>query len=98
MEKYKWNAIGLSDIRWKGRGEVSTNKWHTFIYHGQRSKYIQGVAFIVNKELCNSILNIMKSSRVISILIKVSHFNCILIITQVYEPASDKEVDTSGTD
>ena len=50
LEKYKWNLIGLSEIRWKGIGEVKTNKGHK-IYSGHRQTHIQDVALVVNKEL-----------------------------------------------
>ena len=49
---------------------------------------MQGVAFLVNKELTNSILNItIVSSRIISIRIQVIPFDCTLI--QVYAPITD---------
>ena len=49
---------------------------------------MQGVAFLVNKELTNSILNItIVLSRIISIRIQAIPFNCTLI--QVYAPTTD---------
>ena len=55
-------------------------------------KHMQGVAFLVNKELTNSIINItIVSSRIISIRIKAIPFNCTLI--QVYAPTTDYSED-----
>ena len=43
---------------WNGNGEVITQHGHTFIYCGLDKKHMQRIAFLVNKELTNSILNI----------------------------------------
>ena len=49
---------------------------------------MQGVAFIVNRELTNSIINIaIVSSRIISIRIQTIPLNSTLI--QVYAPTTD---------
>ena len=39
----------LSEIRWKGTGEVTINKEHKFMYNGHGKKHIQGISLIVNK-------------------------------------------------
>ena len=77
LDRYRWNIIGLSETRWSGNGEVITQHCHKFIYSGLDKKHMQGVAFLVNKELTNSILNItIVSSRIISIRIQAIPFNC----------------------
>ena len=48
--KYKWNIIGVSETRCIGNGEVTTTNYHKFIYSNFDKKYMESIAFIVNKE------------------------------------------------
>ena len=38
LENYKWDIIGLSEVRWKGTGEEVSDNGHTFLYSGQIKK------------------------------------------------------------
>ena len=88
LDIYRCNIIGLSETRWNGNGEVITQNGHQCIYSGLDKKHMQGVAFLVNKELTNSIINkTIVFSRIISIGIQAIPFNCTLI--QVYAPTTE---------
>ena len=87
LENYKWDIIGLSEVRWKGTGELSDNG-HTFLYSGQNRLKRNGVGFLIMKEITDSILDFAYvSDRIISIRIEAKPKN--LTIIQVYAPTSD---------
>ena len=68
LDRYRWDVIGLAEIRWIGTGEEITDHGHKFFYSGHDKLKRYGVEFLIRKELINSILNInMISSRIISI-------------------------------
>ena len=61
-------------------------------YSGRKDKHKQGVAFIVKKEIVNSVINVENiSSRIIYIRIVATPMN--LSIIQVYAPTADYEDD-----
>ena len=96
LQRYKWDIIGLAEVRWTGFGETSTDEGHKIWFSGDQSKHQYGVAFIVRKELAKSIISCTPiSSRIISIRICAKPHN--LTIIQVYAPTSDhddEEVET----
>ena len=60
--------IGLSEIKWTGTGEETTDNGHKFFYSGHEKLKRHGVGFLIRKQLVNSILNFnMISCRIISI-------------------------------
>ena len=34
IERYRWDVIGMSEIRWLGTGEETTDNGHTLLYSG----------------------------------------------------------------
>ena len=88
LERYKWNVIGLSEVRRKALGEISSDEGHKLYYCGRDDRHVHGVGFLVHKETANSVLGCnFISSRLISIRLKASPFNITLI--QSYAPTSD---------
>ena len=84
LNLYRWDIIGLSEIRWTGTGEETTDNGHKFFYGGHEKRH--GVEFLIRRELVNSILNFnMTSSQIISIQIPTKPINIIL----VYAPTSE---------
>jgi exonuclease III len=90
LKRYRWDIIGLAEVRWLGFGETATDEGHKIWYSGEDSKHRHGVAFIVRKEVVNSVISCTPvSSRLISIRISARPHN--ITIIQVYAPTSDYE-------
>ena len=52
MNIYRWNILGLCEVRWKSIGETSTQEGHTLYYSGRDDKQEQGVGFLIHKKHC----------------------------------------------
>ena len=53
ISRIKWNIIGLSEIRGKGKGSIIlTNTGHTVNYSGSDEQR-HGVGFMVNKNIAH---------------------------------------------
>jgi len=46
MSRYRWNILGLCEIRRKNFGEISTQEGHKFFFSGKEVKQKQGVGFL----------------------------------------------------
>ena len=51
MERYRWNILGLCEIRWKGFGETLTREGHKLYYSGSDLKHEHGVGFLIHKDI-----------------------------------------------
>ena len=97
LERYRWDVIGFTEIRWIRTGEEITDHGHKLFYSGHDKLKRHGVSFtgLIRKELINSILNInMISSRIISIQFAATPMN--ITIIKVYAPTtdySDEDID-----
>ena len=92
LKRYRWNVIGLAEVRWKGNGEKTTDSGNVIWYSGLTDKRQQGVGFIVNKEIVNTVIKVDHiSSRIISIRLAAVPMN--ITIIQVYAPTSDYDDD-----
>ena len=88
MGNYEWHVIGLCEVRWKNMGETSTQDGHKIYFSGREDKHEQGVGFLVNKDVRNSVMSCQPiSSRIITIRLKASPLN--ISIIQAYAPTSD---------
>ena len=87
MDKYRWNILGLSELRWKGFGEITVGNNHKLFYSGKNDKHEYGVGFLVNKEIVNTVISCTPvSSRIILLRVKATPFN--ITIVQIYAPTS----------
>ena len=87
LEKYRWDILGLCEVRWKNFGETTTNEGHKLWYSGDENKHQHGVGFLVHKNKINSILSCTPiSSRIMSIRVAAKPHN--ITIFQVYAPTS----------
>lgn len=87
MKKYRWNVLGIAEMRWKGFGENRTDDGHR-IWHSGGHKHVHGVGFMVHKDTVRSVLECSPvSDRIISIRIKAKPVNVTII--QVYAPTTD---------
>ena len=95
MGRYYWNIVGLSDMRWKNIGDMSTDDGHKMYFSGEEDRHKYGVGFLVHKDIESVVLGCRPvSSRLVSIRLRAGSFN--ITIMQVYGPTSghdDCEVD-----
>ena len=94
LKDYKWNIIGLSEVRKMGFGETKSDENHT-LYHCGKDKHEHGVCILVHRDTANFVMGCNYiSSRLISIRIKASPFN--ITVFQGYAPTieySDKDIE-----
>jgi len=88
MERYNWHIVGLCEARWLHSGVFQTDEGHAFYYSGQENKRANGVGFLVNKSIKNTILGCQPiTDRLMTIRLHAKLFN--ITIIQVYAPTSD---------
>ena len=88
MTRYDWHVIGLCEVRWKSMGETSTQEGHKIFYSGRDDKHQEGVGFLVNKSIGNSVMSCQPiSSRIICMRLRATPFN--ITIVQAYAPTSE---------
>ena len=88
MDRYRWNILGLCEMRWKNFGEITTEEGHKVFFSGKEDKYEHGVGFLVHKEIVNTVIGCRPvSSRLITIRLRAVPFN--ITIVQAYAPTSD---------
>ena len=56
MSRYKWNVIGLCEMRWKGMGEKTTHEGHKLYFSGRDDRHEEGVGFLVHKNTVNTVM------------------------------------------
>ena len=79
MERYRWNILGLCEMRWKNVGETTTEEGHKVFFSGKENKHEHGVGFLVHKDIVTTVMGCRPvSSRLITI-----------TILQAYAPTSD---------
>ena len=89
MQKNDVCVLGVSDVRWKGQGEIRSGGDYTAYYSGGEWAET-GVAIVVHKSLVRSVVKkIVCSDRIIALKLKAEPV-CILIM-QVYMPTSEYE-------
>lgn len=95
MSRYRWNIIGLCEMRWKNFGETSTDEGHKIYFSGKPDKHVHGVGFLVHKSIVNTVMGCRPiTERFITIRLKATPFN--ITIIQAYAPTtthSDEEVE-----
>ena len=68
MDRYKWNILGLCEMRWKNFGETTTEEGHKVFFSGKEDKHKHGVGFLVHKDIVNTVMGCRPvSSRIITI-------------------------------
>ncbi|XP_068248003.1 craniofacial development protein 2-like [Palaemon carinicauda] len=92
LEKYTWHVVGLCEVRWKNYGEHLNEEGHVLYYSGEMDKHTNGVGFLVNKNIKNSVLCCHPvSNRAISIRLRAAPLN--ISIVQAYAPTTDHDDD-----
>ena len=66
MDRYRWNILGLCEMRWKNFGETTTEEGHKVFFSGKEDKHEHGVGFLVHKDIVNTVMGCRPvSSRLI---------------------------------
>ena len=66
MSRYRWNILGLCEVRWKNFGETSTEEGYKLYLSGKEDKHEHGVGFLVRKDIMNTVMGCRPvSSRLI---------------------------------
>ena len=92
MSRYRWNILGLCEVRWENFGETSTEEGHKLYFSGKEEKHVHGIGFLVHKDIVNTVMGCRPvSSRLIVIRLRASVFN--ITIIQAYAPTSDYDDD-----
>ena len=57
MDRYRWNILGLCEMRWKNFGETTIEEGQkVFFFSGKEKKHEQGVGFLVQKDIVNTVM------------------------------------------
>ena len=89
MARVNVGILGISELKWTGMGEFNSDD-HFIYYSRQESLRRNGVAIIVNKRVCNSVVGCnLKNDRMISIHFQGKPIN--ITVIQVYAPTSNAE-------
>ena len=56
MKRYRWNILGLCEVRWKNFGETSTPEGHRLFFSGREDRHEHGVGFLIYTDTVNAIM------------------------------------------
>ena len=66
LKRYTWHIIGISEMRWKGTGEISSFEGHKVLYSGMEDNHEQSVGIIVHENITKSVIGFQAiSSRIL---------------------------------
>ena len=83
MDRYRWNILGLCEMRWKNFGGTTTEEGHKVFFSGKEDKHEHGVGFLVHMDIVNTVMG----CRPVSSRLRAVPF--IITIVQAYAPTSD---------
>ena len=92
-KRMELDVVGVSEVRWTGAGQVSSDGW-TFYYSGGE-RHEAGVGILLGREMAEAVVGCWQVSKRV-MLIKIAAKPVGLNIIQVYAPTtaySDSEVD-----
>ena len=88
ISRIKWNIIGLSEIRRKGRGSIILNNTGHTLYYSGSDEQRHGVGFMVNKNIAHNVISFRGlSDRVAELTVRINkryQLKCV----QVYLPTT----------
>ena len=71
LDRINVNLVGISEMRWKGKGHFTMPSNHTVYYSGKDARREHGVAFIANSDVARCVLGYNPiNERIITIRIK----------------------------
>ena len=88
MDRYRWNILGLCEMRWKNFGETTTEEGNKVFFSGKEVIHEHGVGFLVHKDIVDTVMGCRPvSSRLIIIRLRAVPFK--ITIVQAYTPTPD---------
>ena len=88
MDRYRWNILGLCEIRWKDFGKTTIVEGHKVFFSGKVDKQKHGIGFLVHKDIVNTVMGCRPvSSTLITIHLRAASFN--ITVVQAYAPMLD---------
>ncbi|XP_018406354.1 PREDICTED: uncharacterized protein LOC108782558 [Cyphomyrmex costatus] len=95
MTRCKLKILGLSEVRWKNSGDITTSDNHYMIYSGNSTTHINGVGIVITTKIKKSLMEWNPvSDRLITARFRAKNRN--ITIIQCYAPtevADDSEKD-----
>ncbi|CAF0874075.1 unnamed protein product [Adineta steineri] len=89
MKRYKYDIIGISEVRWTGQGETSNGD---FIWCGESNTHTKGVGMLLSVKARKALLSYNPiNSRLITARFTATPFN--LTVINVYAPTSEASMD-----
>ncbi len=93
LDRTKVDLVGISEMRWTGKGHFTSPSDHVVYYSGKDTKKEHGVALVVNSELAKCVLGYNPvSERIITLRIQGAPMN--ITVVQAYAPTSASDEDT----
>ena len=90
MEKNELSILGVSEARWKRKGEIKSGDYTVYYSEGERAE--RGVAIVVHKSVVRSVVKkIACNDRTMALNLKAEPVN--ILIIKVYMPTSEHEDD-----
>ncbi|CAF4402678.1 unnamed protein product, partial [Rotaria magnacalcarata] len=84
MKRFRFNAIGISEVRWTGKGETPSGD---FIWSGEDTTHTRGVGMLLSAKAKKTLIGYNPiSSRVITARFNATPFK--LTVIHVYAPTS----------
>ncbi|CAF1521309.1 unnamed protein product, partial [Rotaria sordida] len=93
MKHYRYDVIGISEVRWTGKGETTNGD---FIWSGESNTDTKGVGMLLSVKARKALLSYNPvNSRLISARFTATPFN--LTIINIYAPTSEASMDDIET-
>ena len=97
MDRYRWNILGLCEMRWKNFGKTTKEEGHKVFLSGKEDKPVQGIGFLVHKDIVNTVMGCRPvSRRLITIHLRAVPFN--ITKPQVDSPTTEKNSDCDDSE
>jgi exonuclease III len=88
MQKNAVSVLGVSEVRWKGEGEIRSGEYTVYYCGGDRAE--RGVAIVEHKSVVKSVVKkSVYSDRIIAVMLKAEPVSILI----VYMPTSEYEED-----
>jgi hypothetical protein len=93
MKRYRYDVIGISEVRWTGKGETTNGD---FIWSGESNTHTKGVGMLLSVKARKALLSYNPiNSRLITARFTATPFN--LTVINVYAPTSEASMDDIET-
>ena len=78
MKKNEVSVLGVSEVRWKGQGEIRRFDYTVYYSGGERAE--RGVAIVVHKNIVISVVKkIVCNDRIIALMLKAEPVSILII-------------------